>query len=176
MEYKYKGYSVEASTKSEAISKIKELIESEIYGMSTLYSDETDLDVPVWVDEDKTYKKGRHGKRIKFKAGVNQTNTTNFSTMKIDNQEIVEESLPKKKSDRYSTRVYETVKNWVANNKEALGYLADKLINLNQFKKVMIKGKQKVSQTVINKQIELLKKAKEEFAKLSNKKVEMEEK
>lgn len=173
-EYKYKEYTVIANSKKEAVTLFNDIIECEALGMSTLYSDETGLDVPVWVDENKTYKSSGHGKRIKFKAGINQTNTRNFSTMKLDNQEIVEESLPKKKSDRYSSRVYDEIKNWVFNNNEALSCLSDRLISLNQFKQAMIKGKQKASQNVILKHISIVEKLKNEFSKMLNKKVEME--
>lgn len=172
--FKYDGYYITASSKEEAIKKASKIKIYEAYGMSTLYPDETGLDVPVWVDEDMTYKKGGHFKRIKFKAGVNQKNTYKYSTMKIDNQEIVESTLPRKKTDRYSHTVYEGVKSWVENNKFALEKLSDKLISLSQFKKAMIKGTKKANTMDIRKRILLVSKMMKELKELNSKKIPME--
>ena len=172
--FKFDGYFITALSKESAVKKASKIKMYEAFGMSTLYPDETGLDVPVWVDEDMTYKKGGHYKRIKFKAGINQKSTYKYSTMKLENSEIVDDTLPKKKSDRYSSEVYEDVKTWVDNNKEGLSSLSDKKISLAQFKKVMIKGKKKASEELKAKKLNMIIKFIEEFKKLNSKKVPME--
>lgn len=174
MKYNYDGYTITASTKELAVKKAAKIREYEAYGMATLAPELTGLDVPIWVDEDATYKKGGHFRIIKFKAGINQNTTHKYSTMKLENQEIIESTLPKKITDRYSKKVYEEVRTFVYNNKAALEELSDKNINMEQFRKAMIKGKKKASAERIRKQILETRRMMEEFKKMQNKKVRME--
>jgi hypothetical protein len=172
--YKFDGYYITASCKENAIKKAKKIQEYEAYGMATLAPELTGLDVPIWVDEDATYKKGGHFRRIKFKAGINQKTTHTYSTMKLENQEIIESTLPKKITDRYSKKVYENIRTFVFNNKVALEELSDKNINMEQFRKAMIKGKQKANPSRIRKQILMVQKMKKEFESMLNRPIEME--
>ena len=60
--------------------------------------------------------------------------------MKLDG-EVVQETLPKKVSNRISSASIDKIKEWVLNNSYALSKLADKLIDIADFLSVMIKGK-----------------------------------
>lgn len=141
MKYSHNGYVVNASTKEEAIKKIKDILEFETYGMSNLFPRTTGLDVPIYVDSEGTYKQSGHGKRIKFKASlVGNNDSRTFSVMKLDG-EVVQETLPKKVSNRISSASIAKIKEWVLNNSYALSKLADKMIDIADFLSVMIKGK-----------------------------------
>jgi hypothetical protein len=152
--YNCKGYEITANSKEEAIAKMNEIWESEAYGMSNLFQNKTGLDVPIYVDDEMTYKLGGHGKRIKFKASLtSENNSRNFATMKLDG-EIVEGTMPKKLSDTVSEKVIKGVKNFVLNNWYALDKLADKLIDIADFLSVMLKGTKKATVSQIKKQKE----------------------
>ena len=150
--YSHKGYKVTASSKEDAVKELNSIFEYEAFGMSNLFPNKTGLDVPIYVDDNMTYKKGCHGKRIKFKGSLNCSNNfRNYSVMKL-NGEVIEESLPKKVSDRVKSSVIEGIKNFVLNNFYALSNLADKAIDIADFLSVMIKGKDKASNDVTENQ------------------------
>lgn len=55
--------------------------------MSNLRKDQTGLPVNIWVDETGSYKKGKHGPRIKFQNDTNNVvNKGNFLTMTISDR------------------------------------------------------------------------------------------
>lgn len=150
MLYKNDVYKVEANSKEEAVVKINKLKMMEATAMSKMIPSETGLATVIWVDAEKAYKKGKHAKRIKFKGGKSNSSRT-FTSIMLKNAELVDETLPKKKSDRIDEATIEEIKTWVSNNEYALDKMADTLITQIQFSKILIKGKNKASDSAKKK-------------------------
>ena len=135
----------------------EELEEKQIYEkqslqeMSRLSTKKSGLPVDLYIDDSKSYIRGRHAKRIKFQANSDDSRTESFSSMTLDGN-IVPETLPKKHSIK--TKDIEKISNFVKNNVFALEKIADKEIDFQDFMNVMIKKTESASADEIENQKE----------------------
>ena len=135
----------------------EELEEKQIYEkqslqeMSRLSTKKSGLPVDLYIDDSKSYIRGRHAKIIKFQANSDDSRTESFSSMTLDGN-IVPETLPKKHSIK--TKDIEKISNFVKNNVFALEKIADKEIDFQDFMNVMIKKTESASADEIENQKE----------------------
>lgn len=102
--------------------------------MSLLRSKDTNLPTDIWVDEGETFH--GHAPRIKFRASNDQSTTWEFSTITLEEEPIIK-NLPKKCS--LKGKEIRRIQEFVKNNRELLIRLAYNDIDLDDFKKEMIK-------------------------------------
>ena len=101
--------------------------------MSNVKKADTGLPVNIWLDTDKLYLKGGHGKRIKFQNDYgNRTNWTNFLSMTIskDDPQVPEKEIPKIK---ISAKDIDALKTFIKNNYSLLDKLADEKVTWKMF-------------------------------------------
>jgi hypothetical protein len=109
----------------------------ELEEMAGLRKFRTKLPVNLWVDDSKTYAKGRHAKRIKFQGDRgNNINTSNLFSMIIskDDPQIPASQLPRLK---LPAKDIDAVKTFVRNNADLLSSLADAKIDFIAFTQQM---------------------------------------
>ena len=135
-----------------------------LFEMANYYKEDLDLPVNLWLDEGETYKKGKHGKRIKFQMNyMDKIRDEYMCPMDLEG-EIPPKVFKKAKNSKdweISPRDLERVRNFVLNNSYALDFLADQKIRRKQFDEIVIKGGNFVSDDEVNEQI----KAVDEIAK-----------
>ena len=108
-----------------------------LYEMSNKKQRLTGLPVNVWIDENRTYEKGRHSKRVKFQLDNSEKfNLDNSATMDLDG--VMHPEPPK--GLQLSSSEIRCVRNWVLNNRYALDLVADVLLDLDDIFPYMIKG------------------------------------
>ena len=105
-----------------------------IMEMGRLKPKDTNLPMDIWVDEEGLY--NGHAPRIKFQASSDQTITRDFSTMTIANPPEIF-NLPSKNTLRRKDRI--KLERFVINNMENLLKLADGEIDIDAFKKIIVK-------------------------------------
>lgn len=118
------------------------LIESNswIYSMANIRKRRSGLPVNIWVDENKEYLKGGHGKRIKFQINHADSVQEQFLASITLNGEIIKETYNKSKSELNSKDLKQII-NFTLNNAYALNVLSDGgVFDIGNFLEVMIPG------------------------------------
>jgi hypothetical protein len=103
-----------------------------IYEMSNYFKSRSGLPVNLWLDEDMLYKKGKHGKRLKFQLNTaNNIQRENMGVMTIssDPQVIIN---PKQKNEIGQKEIND-IKNWVIKYEKELSDLVDMKIDIITF-------------------------------------------
>ena len=114
--------------------------------MANKHKSETLLPMNIWIDENQTYIKGRHSKRVKFQLDHgNRINLSQFGTMDLDG------NLHCKDIGELSQEDINALRNFVLNNKMALEHVADNDIWLGQIWPSIIKGGEPASFEEIQK-------------------------
>jgi hypothetical protein len=114
--------------------------------MSNLPKRRSGLTVNLWVDDNGSYKKGKHGKRIKFQLNnANNVQETNMGVMTIsDDPEVI--INPKQKIE-ISQKEINAIKEFVIKHKSYLEDLADMKIDFGDFLEML---KNQKSQYIVN--------------------------
>lgn len=129
----------------------KELTEKEIFKLrqqgrlrefANLSKKITGLPVNIWVDDSQSYIQGRHAKRIKFQInhGNSWVSTNKRETACMDLKGNIIKKTFNPRLVEISKKDIDAVRNFVKNNSEALDLLSDEVIDIFDFKEVMIKG------------------------------------
>ena len=114
--------------------------------MANKNKSETLLPMNIWVDENQTYIKGHHSKRVKFQLDHgNRMNLSRFGTMDLDG------NLHCKDIGELSQENINALRNFVLNNKVALEHVADNDIWLGQIWPSIILGGEPASFEEIQK-------------------------
>ena len=114
--------------------------------MANKHKSETLLPMNIWIDENQTYIKGRHSKRVKFQLDHgNRMNLSRFGTMDLDG------NLHCKDIGELCQEDINALRNFVLNNKMALEHVADNDIWLGQIWPSIIKGGEPASFEEIQK-------------------------
>ena len=104
--------------------------------MANIYKTSSGLPVNIWVDMGGLYKKGGHGKRIKFQNDYgNKCNENNTLSMTIEDDPRV--ILKQSSRLKIESSDVELIKKFVIINKVALSDVADQKIDSIQFAKLM---------------------------------------
>lgn len=111
-----------------------------IYSMANIRKRRSGLPMNIWVDENKEYLKGGHGKRIKFQINHADSIQEDFlATITLDG-EIIKDTYNKKESELNSKDLKQVI-NFTLNNAYALSVLSDGgVFDISDFLDVMIKG------------------------------------
>ena len=133
--------------------------------MSSLRKNKSKLPVNLWIDENQSYIRGKHSKRIKFQLNKedksHQGDSRYFASMTLDGQ-VVENTFKGKKKEIDSKDI-QAVSNFVINNMECLGLIADEELDFDTFKDMlMIPGGELATKSEKEAQLALL----EEYLKL----------
>jgi len=103
--------------------------------MSTVRKKSSGLPVNIYLDDSMSYLRGKHSKRIKFQTDTGDKPITgSFSSMLLDG------TIPKDHKYSLASKDINDVKQFVLNNKIAIEALADMNIEIDDFKKIMIRG------------------------------------
>ena len=114
--------------------------------MANKHKSETLLPMNIWIDENQTYIKGRHSKRVKFQLDHgNRINLSRFGTMDLDG------NLHCKDIGELSQEDINALRNFVLNNKVAFEHVADNDIWLGQIWPSIILGGEPASFEEIQK-------------------------
>ena len=98
---------------------------------------QTKLPMNIWIDENQTYIKGRHSKRVKFQLDHgNRINLSQFGTMDLDGN-LHPDNLD---IGELSQSDIQQLRNFVLNNKYALEHVADNDLWLDEIWPSVIKG------------------------------------
>lgn len=125
--------------------------------MATLRKRDSKLPVNVWIDDSLAYKRGKHGKRIKFQADYGDKPNTRscFASMNL-NGEVIEKTK-QKKGYKLQARDEKAISNFVLNNKECLELISDMELDWADFKQyLMITGPDLASKEEKEAQLDLL--------------------
>lgn len=107
---------------------------------------QTQLPMNIWIDENQTYIKGRHSKRVKFQLDHgNRMNLSRSGSMDLDG------NLHCTDIGELSQDDIKALRNFVLNNKEALNHIADNDIWLDDIWPDIIKGGEPASFEEIRK-------------------------
>lgn len=107
---------------------------------------QTKLPMNIWIDENQTYIKGRHSKRVKFQLDHgNRINLSRFGTMDLDG------NLHCDDIGELSQEDINALRNFVLNNQRALEHVADNDIWLDEIWPDIIKGGEPASFEEIQK-------------------------
>lgn len=107
---------------------------------------QTKLPMNIWIDENQTYVKGRHSKRVKFQLDHgNRMNLSRFGTMDLDG------NLHCDDIGELSQEDINALRNFVLNNKVALEHVADNDIWLDEIWPNIILGGEPASFEEIQK-------------------------
>ena len=107
---------------------------------------QTKLPMNIWIDENQTYIKGRHSKRVKFQLDHgNRINLSRFGTMDLDGNLHCDDIGELSQDDINALR------NFVLNNKVALEHVADNDIWLDEIWPNIILGGEPASFEEIQK-------------------------
>lgn len=107
---------------------------------------QTKLPMNIWIDENQTYIKGKHSKRVKFQLDHgNRMNLSRSGSMDLDG------NLHCKDIGELSQDDIKALRNFVLNNKEALKHVADNDIWLDEIWPDFIKGGEPASFEEIQK-------------------------
>lgn len=109
-----------------------------IYSMSNLSKRGSGLPVNLWLDEGKTYVKGKHSKRVKFQLDYGNKISKNYASMTLDG-EVVDDTFDERLSE-LKLKDIRQVSTFVKNNSYALNHLSDNDITTYDFFEIMIKG------------------------------------
>ena len=111
-----------------------------IYSMANIRKRRSGLLVNIWVDENKEYIKGGHGKRIKFQINHADSVQEQFLASITLDGKIVKETYDNKKSELNSKDLRQII-HFVLNNAYALNVLSDGgVFDIGDFLDVMIPG------------------------------------
>lgn len=126
-----------------------------IFSMANRRKRQTGLPVNIWIDENATYRKAGHSKRIKFQLNygnlmIDQPN----ASMTLDGN-VVENTYNPQVSE-ISKRDIQQVSNFVKNNSYALSRVADGELFLDDFDDIMIKGSEPADIIDIENQKEIV--------------------
>ena len=109
---------------------------------------QTKLPMNIWIDENQTYIKGRHSKRVKFQLNhANRINLHAFGSMDLDGN-LHPDDLD---IGELSKDDIKQLRNFVINNKYALEHVADNDIWLDEIWPSIIKGGETASFEEIQK-------------------------
>ena len=104
---------------------------------STLRGDETGLSTDIWVDENQTYQ--GHAPRIKFRHNKQKRFTREFASMEINDTDRIHNI----NGCELTRKELQQIKEFVKLNRQALLDLANNIIDINHFRRIMkIVGKQ----------------------------------
>jgi hypothetical protein len=108
------------------------------FEMATIRKIDSGLPANIWVDDSASYKKGGHGKRIKFQPNKSDRPNTRgvMSTMTISDDPKV---IAGHKKIELSSKEIEKIRQFVIVNKKSLEDLSDMKIGIFDFGKKMIK-------------------------------------
>ena len=107
---------------------------------------QTQLPMNIWIDENQTYIKGRHSKRVKFQLDHgNRMNLSRSGSMDLDG------NLHCTDIGELSQDDIKALRNFVLNNKDALDHIADNDIWLDEIWPDIIKGGEPASFEEIQK-------------------------
>ena len=129
-----------------------------LFEMANFYKEDLDLPVNVWLDENKTYLLGKHGKRIKFQINYMPKIRDEYMCPMMLDGEIPPRILKKMKKSKdweISTRDLERVRNFVINNYYVLDLMSDQRLKRKDFEKIVIKGGFFASDEEVDNQIEI---------------------
>ena len=129
-----------------------------LFEMVNFYKEDLDLPVNVWLDENKTYLLGKHGKRIKFQINYMPKIRDEYMCPMMLDGEIPPRILKKMKKSKnweISTRDLERVRNFVINNYYVLDLMSDQRLKRKDFEKIVIKGGFFASDEEVDNQIEI---------------------
>ena len=127
------------------------LDKSEICSMANRRKWDTGLPVNIWIDEEKWYLIGGHGKRIKFQLNhANMVYNQPSAVMDLNGNVVVEVWNKVKNDSEISLREINEVSNFVKNNSYAFDKVADEMIYMNQFDLIMIKGGKQASESAVD--------------------------
>ena len=129
-----------------------------LFDMVNFYKEDLDLPVNVWLDENKTYLLGKHGKRIKFQINYMPKIRDEYMCPMMLDGEIPPRILKKMKKSKnweISTRDLERVRNFVINNYYVLDLMSDQRLKRKDFEKIVIKGGFFASDEEVDNQIEI---------------------
>lgn len=115
--------------------------------MSNKWKAETGLPMNIWIDENKTYIKGKHSKRIKFQLNDSgKMNIDDSAAMDLDGTIWPKKLATPHLHDRQLTQL----RNFIHNNRYALEKVADVLVPLYEIWPFIIKGGELASEEEIN--------------------------
>ena len=107
---------------------------------------QTQLPMNIWIDENQTYVRGRHSKRVKFQLDHgNRMNLSRSGSMDLDG------NLHCTDIGELSQDDIKALRNFVLNNKDALDHIADNDIWLDEIWPDIIKGGEPASFEEIQK-------------------------
>lgn len=116
--------------------------------MSNKSKAQTRLPMNIWIDENQTYLKGRHGKRVKFQLNhANRANARSFGSMDLDGN-LHPDDLDIGELSQYDIK---QLRNFVLNNQYALKHIADSDLWLDDIWPNIIKGGEPASFEEIQK-------------------------
>lgn len=145
-------------TKINRNSKSKKLTESEqflnelnesqqLWEMSNRRKNQTGLPVNIYIDENGTYRAGKHSKRIKFQLNHgDKMQDQPFAEMLLDGS-VVESTFQKNKNIKIEIdkKDIKQISNYVKNNAYALDKVADEKIFMEDYDSVAIRGGKEAS-------------------------------
>lgn len=107
--------------------------------MANQWQEDTLLPMIIWIDEGRTYKLGRHAKRVKFQLDTSDNiDPRLWGSMDLDGTIHLN---PKSRKDlRLSASDLNQLRNFVRNNRMALEELADTRIRMRDIRDDIIKG------------------------------------
>ena len=125
----------EANKTSQEKENLKE--SQQLMEMATLRKTTSKLPVNIYLDDSMSYRRGKYARRIKFqKDKGDKLLTSSFASMKLDGT-LVEST---NKNSQLSSSEENELSQFVINNREAIKALSDMLIEIEDFKKIMIPG------------------------------------
>jgi hypothetical protein len=130
-----------------------------LFEMANYYKEDLELPVNIWLDENETYKLGKHGKRIKFQINyMDKIREEYMCPMMLDGEipPKVYKKLANKKDWEISTRDLERVRNFVINNAYALDFMCDQKLRRKDFDNIVIKGGNFASDEEVENQVRLV--------------------
>lgn len=116
----------------------------QLFEMTNRRKHQTGLPVNIYVDENGSYRKGGHGKRIKFQLNRgDKMQNQPFAEMMLDGN-VVEKTFKNRKIE-INTKELKQISNYVKNNAYALDKVADEEIYMEDYDKVAINGGKEAS-------------------------------
>lgn len=116
----------------------------QLFEMANRRKHQTGLPVNIYVDENGTYKKGGHSKRIKFQLNHgDRMQNQPFAEMMLDGN-VVEDTFKNIKIE-INAKELKQISNYVKNNAYALDKVADEEIYMEDYDKVAINGGKEAS-------------------------------
>lgn len=111
----------------------------QMWEMSTIRKKDSGLPANIYVDDSRSYIRGRHAMRIKFQPDkADRPISSHFVSMTMDG-DVMQNTLHHH-TISLSSKEIDMIRNFVYNNVEALRALSDMKIEQDDFKDIMIPG------------------------------------